>query len=96
LLAALTILLLLLLPLPPAGLQSLTNSLLVSRCYGCRPVLGVLAAWQTCLLWSSLSSGDTAALHSMAVRALEPAAREGLRHKTVSAAVQHSSCVKRR
>jgi hypothetical protein len=67
----------------PAGLQSLTNSLLVARVFGCRPVLGVLAAWQTCLLWSSLGSSDTAALHSLAVRGLEPAAREGPRHKTV-------------
>jgi hypothetical protein len=44
---------------------------------------GVLVAWQTCLLWSSLSSGDTAALHALAVRGLEPAVREGARHKTV-------------
>lgn len=66
------------------GLQSLTNSLLVARLFGCRPVVGVLVGWQTCLLWSSLSSGDTAALHSLTVRGLEPAAREGAKHKTVS------------
>jgi hypothetical protein len=65
-------------------MQSLTNSLLVARLFGSRPVLGVLVTWQTCLLWSSLSSADTAALHSLAVRGLEPAVKEGPRHKTVS------------
>ncbi|KAF6253480.1 hypothetical protein COO60DRAFT_416648 [Scenedesmus sp. NREL 46B-D3] len=72
-------------------LQSLTNSLLVARVFGCRPVLGVLAAWQTCLLWSSMGSADTAALHSLAVVALEPAAREGPRHKTVRRPLPRSS-----
>ncbi|WIA32755.1 hypothetical protein OEZ86_005939 [Tetradesmus obliquus] len=75
-----------LLPISPAAftrLQSLANSLLVARLFGSRPVLGLLAAWQGCLLWSSMGSGDTAALASLAVRALEPAAREGPRHKTV-------------
>jgi hypothetical protein len=62
----------------------MTNSLLVSRLFNCRPVVGVLVAWQTCLLWSSLSSSDTAALHALVVRGLEPAAREGPKHKTVS------------
>uniref|UniRef100_A0A383WJN5 CCZ1/INTU/HSP4 first Longin domain-containing protein n=1 Tax=Tetradesmus obliquus TaxID=3088 RepID=A0A383WJN5_TETOB len=74
-----------LLPISPAAftrLQSLANSLLVARLFGSRPVLGLLAAWQGCLLWSSMGSGDTAALASLAVRALEPAAREGPRHKT--------------
>jgi hypothetical protein len=66
------------------GLQSLANSVLVARLFGVRPVTGVLLAWQTCLLWSSLGSSDTAALHALAVRGLEPAAREGARHKTVS------------
>ncbi|WIA12591.1 hypothetical protein OEZ85_006248 [Tetradesmus obliquus] len=78
-----------LLPISPAAftrLQSLANSLLVARLFGSRPVLGLLAAWQGCLLWSSMGSGDTAALASLAVRALEPAAREGPRHKTVSEA----------
>ncbi|KAF8067153.1 Cysteine synthase [Scenedesmus sp. PABB004] len=64
-------------------LQSLTNGLLVTRLFGCRPVLGVLVAWQTCLLWSTLGSADTAALHSLAVRGLEPAVRAGPRHRTV-------------
>lgn len=82
-----------LLSLHNPGLQSLTNSLLVARLFGCRPVVGVLVAWQTCLLWSSLSSGDTAALHSLAVRGLEPAAREGAKHKTVSDIVCVCSCV---
>lgn len=79
---------------PPTGLQSLTNSLLVTRLFGIRPVLGVVACWQTCLLWSSVGSADTAALHSLAVRGLEPAVREGPRHKTVSSGIsrQQVSC----
>eukprot|EP00879_Flechtneria_rotunda_P018295 GHRR01019192.1.p1 GENE.GHRR01019192.1~~GHRR01019192.1.p1 ORF type:complete len:362 (+),score=110.98 GHRR01019192.1:152-1237(+) len=55
-----------------AGLQSMVNRLLVARLFNCRLVTGVLVAWKSFLLWSSLSSSDTAALHSLVVQALEP------------------------
>eukprot|EP00878_Enallax_costatus_P028488 GHUV01030774.1.p1 GENE.GHUV01030774.1~~GHUV01030774.1.p1 ORF type:complete len:213 (+),score=19.23 GHUV01030774.1:1139-1777(+) len=78
-----------LLPISAAAftsLQSLVNSLLVTRLFNTRPVQGVLVCWQTCLLWSSLSSVDTAALHSLVVRGIEPAVRQ--KHKnTVSAKI---------
>ncbi|EFJ43026.1 hypothetical protein VOLCADRAFT_96769 [Volvox carteri f. nagariensis] len=58
------------------AVQSLVNQLLVASFYGSRLVAGVMVMWGGGgAVWSTLSAQDTAALSTLATRALVPAAK---------------------
>ncbi len=61
--------------LPPAAVQCLVNQLLISSFFGTRLVHGALVLWGGMPLWSTLGPEDTAALTTLAAKALAPAAR---------------------
>ncbi|PNH03034.1 hypothetical protein TSOC_010932 [Tetrabaena socialis] len=57
------------------AVQCLVNQLLVASFYGSRLVGGAVVLWGGMPLWSTLGADDTAALVTLAARALAPAAR---------------------
>ncbi|GIL67857.1 hypothetical protein Vafri_21149, partial [Volvox africanus] len=61
--------------------QCLVNQLLVASFYGSRLVGGVLVLWGGMPVWSTLGSEDTAALVTLAARALAPAAKVAQRSR---------------
>lgn len=57
------------------AVQCLVNQLLISSFFGTRLVHSALVLWGGMPLWSTLGSDDTAALTTLAAKALAPAAR---------------------